>query len=94
MGKRIVGSLVGTVLLSISAHASDVTRHNSLMAFYTDPGAGILLLQLLTTGGLTLAFYFSRARKWLAKQLGLGNRADEDTSCSSPDPEESAGHNP
>lgn len=93
MDKRIIGSLVGTVLLCISAHASNVTRHNALVAFYTDPGSGILLLQLLTTGGLMLAFYFSRARKWLAKQLGLENRANEDTSSSSLDSEESADRN-
>ena len=39
---------------------------------YTDPGSGAMIVQLLTTFGLLTAFYFSRARQWVAKRLGLG----------------------
>lgn len=38
---------------------------------YTDPGSGAMIIQLLTTFGLMAAFYFSRARQWVAKRLGL-----------------------
>ncbi len=37
-----------------------------------------MIIQLLTTFALMAAFYFSRARQWVAKRLGLGssNQAD------------------
>ena len=40
---------------------------------YTDPGSGAMIIQLLTTFALMAAFYFSRARQWVAKRLGLGS---------------------
>jgi hypothetical protein len=44
---------------------------------YTDPGSGAMIVQLLTTFGLLTAFYFSRARLWIAKRLGLGTGIPE-----------------
>jgi len=44
---------------------------------YTDPGSGAMIVQVLTTFGLLSAFYFSRARLWVAKRLGLGTGTPE-----------------
>lgn len=44
---------------------------------YTDPGSGAMIIQLLTTFALMAAFYFSRARQWVAKRLGLGNSSSQ-----------------
>jgi hypothetical protein len=44
---------------------------------YTDPGSGAMIVQLLTTFGLLTAFYFSRARQWLARRLGVGTGTPE-----------------
>jgi len=80
-----MGILSATLVLSTSAQiACVVNLHNRLIALYADPGSGMLLLQLLSTGGLMLAFYFSRARKWIAKQLGLADRTDKSTTSATP----------
>ena len=44
---------------------------------YTDPGSGAMIIQLLTTFALMAAFYFSRARHWVAKRLGLGGSSSQ-----------------
>lgn len=33
---------------------------------YTDPGSGMLILQLLGSAALGALFYFQRARQWMA----------------------------
>ena len=44
---------------------------------YTNPGSGAMIIQLLTTFALMAAFYFSRARHWVAKRLGLGSSSSQ-----------------
>jgi hypothetical protein len=75
--------LSATLLVSISTHGqAGAAGAQRLLAYYTDPGSGALLLQLLTTSGFLAMFYFRRVRNWVAKQLGLeGNNR--------PNPEES-----
>jgi hypothetical protein len=36
-----------------------------------------MIIQLLTTFALMAAFYFSRARQWVARRLGLGTGTPE-----------------
>ena len=45
---------------------------------YTDPGSGAMIIQLLTTFALMAAFYFSRARQWVAKRLGLASSSQNE----------------
>jgi hypothetical protein len=60
---------------------------------YTDPGSGAMIIQLLTTFGLMAAFYFSRARHWVAKRLGLARGTQEsDASALHPEDESGAGN--
>lgn len=72
--KKIWWVVLTILVVCVSASAEvPVARPQHLLA-YTDPGSGALLLQYLTMAGLFLAFYFSRARVWLAKHLGLSQQ--------------------
>ncbi len=68
-------SAVASVFLLAPA-LSAATKPQAALA-YTDPGSGAMIIQLLTTLGLMVAFYFSRARLWVMKRLGLGTNTDE-----------------
>ena len=68
--KRIFWASCTTFLICISVSAEVRGAKSQYLLAYTDPGSGALLLQYLTMGGLFLAFYFSRARTWVAKRLG------------------------
>lgn len=63
----------GTAVLvcMMRALASGAIKPQAGLA-YTDPGSGAMIIQLLTTFALMAAFYFSRARQWVAKRLGFG----------------------
>jgi hypothetical protein len=71
-----------TLLFCLSASAEVRGAKPQYLLAYTDPGSGALLLQYLTMGGLFLAFYFSRARSWVARRLGWSQQpnSNEDTS--------------
>lgn len=85
---RRISWVSSTVLLiCISASAEVRGAKPQYLLGYTDPGSGALLLQYLTMGGLFLAFYFSRARTWVAKRLGWSQPRCSEESASS---EESA----
>jgi hypothetical protein len=71
----IVSVLSATMVASITA-SQTVARAKYMMAYYTDPGSGALILQLLTTSALMVGFYFSLARTWVAKKLGLKRDAE------------------
>ena len=58
------------VIWMMTALASGAVKPQAGLA-YTDPGSGAMIIQLLTTFALMAAFYFSRARQWVAKRLGL-----------------------
>lgn len=68
-------ALSSTAFVFISASLAGSKPQAGLA--YTDPGSGAMIIQLLTTFALMAAFYFSRARQWVAKQLGLGNGTPE-----------------
>jgi hypothetical protein len=68
--RRIFWVSSTVLLICISASAEVRGAKPQYLLGYTDPGSGALLLQYLTMGGLFLAFYFSRARTWVAKRLG------------------------
>jgi hypothetical protein len=80
-----------TAFACISASAEPRTARPQVLLAYTDPGSGALLFQYLTMGGLFLAFYFSRARTWLAKRLGL---SQAETRHDVADPQSEDANNP
>ena len=43
---------------------------------YTDPGSGMLIVQLLGSAALGALFYFQRVRNWVAA-LFRGNKPEE-----------------
>lgn len=43
---------------------------------YTDPGSGMLIVQLLGSAALGALFYFQRVRNWVAS-LFRGNKSEE-----------------
>jgi hypothetical protein len=85
--KKIFWAMGITVFACIAASAEPRTARPQALLAYTDPGSGALLLQYLTMGGLFLAFYFSRARTWLAKHLGL-SRAETGNDVADPQSED------
>lgn len=72
--RRLFWAFCATTLVCLSASAELRTARPQVLLAYTDPGSGALLLQYLAMGGLFIAFYFSRARAWLAKRLGWSQR--------------------
>src|SRR5690242_7844544 len=79
MGKFSRVSCV-TLLLCLSASAEVHGAKPQYLLAYTDPGSGALLLQYLTMGGLFLAFYFSRARSWVARRMGWSQQPSSEES--------------
>jgi hypothetical protein len=63
------------MLFSILSLAS-----NNLLLFYTDPGSGALLLQLLIASLLGGLFYLRRAKDKITKLLFKKSAAGEETS--------------
>jgi hypothetical protein len=43
---------------------------------YTDPGSGMLIMQLLGSAALGALFYFQRVRNWVASRF-RGNKHEE-----------------
>lgn len=92
--------MVRAALLAVSSLASIFSSASLVSAgikpqaalAYTDPGSGALLLQYLTMGGLFLAFYFSRARSWVARRLGWSQQPSNEENTNS-QPEKSEGPN-
>jgi hypothetical protein len=64
------------LICTMTSLASGAIKPQAGLA-YTDPGSGAMIIQLLTTFALMAAFYFSRARQWMAKRLGLGSSSSQ-----------------
>ena len=73
MGRAILwAGGTATLICTMTSLASSAIKPQAGLA-YTDPGSGAMIIQLLTTFALMAAFYFSRARQWVAKRLGLAS---------------------
>ncbi|PYX71762.1 MAG: hypothetical protein DMG72_16495 [Acidobacteria bacterium] len=88
--KKTIPILLPLILGGVLAHGQIAVSKAHYALVYTDPGSGTLLLQILTTSGLMIAFYFSHARTWLAKRLGLKKISSDtdDTAGKSSQPSE------
>ena len=84
MAKKSVWGLCVAILVWLSTATQTHATTHPVFA-YADPGSGALLLQFLTMAGLMVTFYFSRARHWLTKRLGLTHRSTEDRDAQNPD---------
>ena len=81
MGKAALWTSLTAVFVCISPSLMSAGIKPQAGLAYTDPGSGAMIIQLLTTFGLMAAFYFSRARQWVAKRLGLGTGTRQDDSA-------------
>ena len=70
-------AVISAVFFLISAPLMSAAIKPQAGLAYTDPGSGAMIIQLLTTFGLMAAFYFSRARHWVAKRLGLESETEQ-----------------
>jgi len=77
VGRATLLALSSTAFVFISASLVSAGIKPQAGLAYTDPGSGAMIVQLLTTFGLLTAFYFSRARLWISKRLGLGTGTPE-----------------
>ena len=71
MERTIVWAVTTAAFVCVTASLVSAGIKPQAGLAYTDPGSGALIVQLLTSFGLLTAFYFSRARQWVAKRLGL-----------------------